>query len=227
MNVKDVSIPDGYDTAITTIDGKIVFVTVEQDEDVRNPCEECDGIGMVHSFSHRHFNFLKLSATCQEDAMTELKEMFGSDFVTLGYFEHGRCDWHVSGHKPLGTEGDYRWDGVSFAGVWVPDTVLKQELGKSRGGTRRRMLEKFAAQACKVYTAWCNGDVSWYSVSCYKKRGAYDKPSDYRHDDALFHDSCGGFYWDSPKEVTSELTSIIEQMCEEVNKDACKLEGST
>lgn len=125
-----------------------------------------------------------------------------SDCVILGYFEHGNCIWHVTGEIPRGTEGDYRWDGVRVAGVWEPDKYIleaAETLGLEPGSAdRQRWMEKQARSACETYTAWCNGWVYWYSLSIYKARQhnghILKQRDDYRFDDPLYDQGCGGFY---------------------------------
>jgi hypothetical protein len=199
VNIKLPDCPDN--TAVTIEDDLIVFMTMDHDDFASNPLEDCDAMGRIYSFSRRHGNFLELDAHAtgdKDEAVRELADKFG-DFVILGYFEHGLCDWHLSGHKPAGTAYDYQWDGCSFAGVWVPDKYLVEEAEGLVGDERTEKMREWAAQACEVYTQYCNGFVYTYSLAAYKVRRSddgdvYDDVDDYRFTDAEFEDSCYGFY---------------------------------
>jgi len=184
----------------------IAFLSTHYDQFMENPCEEWDGIGMIHSFSTKHVNFLRLDADTQEEAVEELDETFGDDWLLLGYFEHGRCIWHLSGHIPRGAEGDYRWDGVHFAGVWVPDDCLLKEAEGLESDERMAKMCEWAGQACEIYTQWCNGDIFGYSFEVYQYRAPYDQKNDYRFSAPEHEVSCRGFFgWDSLEEVIEEV----------------------
>ena len=43
--------------------------------------------------------------------------------VPLSYHEHGDCLWDVRGGDSISCCPDMRWDGVIFAGLWIPDAV--------------------------------------------------------------------------------------------------------
>lgn len=166
----------------------IAFVYVNHDECVPNPLEECDGYGMIQSFCTRHVNF------CHPDEIED-----DDDRVALSYFEHGACRWGVAG--TMGNMPDFMWDGVEIAGVWYPDDCVR-EVADSRqlkGTVRRAWMKKQAESACKVYTAWCNGYVYFTRVTVYKIRRTedgicYNREDDYRFDEALFDEGCGGFF---------------------------------
>lgn len=97
----------------------ILFVSYYYDGDCSNPLEDCDGMGKITSFSRRHIN----SVNSQE----EVDKLFEDPHaVALSYFEHGQCLWGVQGSM----EGmpDFRWDGVSMAGVWTPDKYCREHI---------------------------------------------------------------------------------------------------
>jgi hypothetical protein len=202
----EISLPDQTDHAAYTVVGKhIVFVHAAQDESPDNPCD-WDGMGKIHSFSRKHSSYLREFdfPASKEECEVQLRKRFGKDIVILGYFEHGACDWHISGHMPAGTECDYRWDGVSFAGVWVPSKdIVRHANGKHMKGDGRQtyMIEQ-AAHCCKTYTMWCNGEVYGYTLKAYTAKYAddgavYDQEDDYRHEQEAHEDSCWGYYgWD-------------------------------
>lgn len=130
------------------------------------------------------------------------------DIVALGYFEHGNYIWHVAGEIPLGTEGDYHWDGTRLAGYWEPDEALTKEVEGLEPKERRKKMEEFARQACDVYTDWCNGWVYGYIIEAYTHKPPYDEMRDY-HDAPEFEDSRWGFYgWDHLKEEVETVWGL-------------------
>jgi hypothetical protein len=177
---------------------------------VSNPLEEWDAMGTIYSFSRRHHNFLDLElASLGPEA---LDEHFEDGWVPLGYFEHGLCDWHITGEIPPGTAGDYRWDGVRFAGVWVPDEELMAYIDPLEGQERTDKMREHARQACIIYTQWCNGEVYGYAFEVHRYRHPYDRPSDYRFDEPLYEDSCYGFFgWDDFEEAVQEAVAAYQK----------------
>ena len=214
-----------YDDTVVVVDaGLIAFVTVSPDVCTENPCD-WDGTGKIYSFSRRHNNYLRdfdfpaSKIECRE----AIAKKYGGDVVFLGYYAHGQCQWFVEGCGGPGT--DCRWDGVSFAGIWVPDKYLCKEASyrlKLKKGTPARdakMIE-WAKQACSTYTDWCNGEVYGYSIEVYKARftdsgDVYNAIEDYRYDTAIAEESCFGFYGDDIKTGLSdgleEVTAMLEK----------------
>lgn len=200
---------DPGDEETTLIGDIIVFASINYDEFADNPSECWDGFGKFHSLSHRHINF-------NEDCPQILKD--DPDAVALSYYEHGLSDWSVQGTRNY---PDMRWDGVHFAGVWEPDDSIREAAeynGLAKGtDERRKWMEEQAASACKTYTYWCNGSCYCFSVAAYRARHAengalYDKRDDYRHDEVLAEESCGGFYGyedrdEAVKEAAEEVFS--------------------
>lgn len=138
-------IPDyvGEDTKATVLGDYILFVSTEYDPDGENPLEDWDGMGMIRSFSSRHHN----SVRSQEEAEELLAD---PDAVVLSYFEHGRCQWGVRGS--MGSMPDFQWDGVSTAGVWLPDEEARNHIkitaAKAYGvEIHVEQLSRWAAQA--------------------------------------------------------------------------------
>ena len=210
INKYDIALPESMERGahtVTVLGNHIVFVSTSQDEDAGNPCDDWDDMGKVYSFCRKHSNFLRdfEFPAARSEAPAALKEHFNPDIVILGYFEHGACVWHVSGRSPRGTEGDYRWDGVSFAGVWVPDKYIIEEADKAglTGEARTKFMEERAAHTCETYTQYCNGDVYGYTIDAYTVRKTedgvvYDELSDYRHAKAAYEDStCGHYGYDN------------------------------
>jgi len=152
--------------------GRTVTVEVVPDDSPPNPLEDWDGEGVIHSFNPRHANFLdlrKVGCSSLEEAVKWLNEECGPEgigWMRLGYFEHGRCVWFPwDGGMPPGTEGDFRWDGHSFAGVWVPDEDVMESFGELSEDELRRKVLEYCVSVCRTYTSWCNGDVYGYDVS--------------------------------------------------------------
>jgi len=144
-------------------DGVKYRISVYHDQDAGDPTREFDGVGEIYSFCSRHRSY---------DADARAREANNRDAVPLGYFEHGQCVWFVFGAAPPGA--DCPWDGVPFAGLWVPDKTILDEASSLTGKDRRDLMWKRAAQACVTYTQWCNGDIYGYTVerleSCDKCR---------------------------------------------------------
>lgn len=163
----------------------ISFISVEYDQCAENPLEGCDAMGNIYSFSTRHGNFLHPDEVLQQFDV----------FVTLGYYEHGLCQWAVSGEQH-----SCPWDSVNVAGIWVPDKYLLEELETVPEAEKQGKLEEWARQACKVYTDWCNGQCYYYNVEEFDLVRDEYKDAITSHDYYLNNqvptgqDSCGGFY---------------------------------
>ena len=110
-------------------DGYIIFEKIVHDECACNPLEDMDCMGSIYSFGRRHNNFID-----REHAEMLLEE-YGKDVVFLSYFEHGLCKWGVAGS--MGNMPDFQWDGVSYAGLWIPDKYLIEEAEKLDEKERR------------------------------------------------------------------------------------------
>lgn len=170
-------------------DGKLTVGYLVQDDDCGNPLEDCDGIGAIKSLSRRHRNHID-----REEAEQILSDDL--DAVALSYFEHGLCKWDVEGS--MGGMPDFQWDGVSFAGVWIPDTCVRESYTGQDGKTRREWMIEQAASACKEYTSWCNGDCWGVCVDVF----------DAKTGDKLSDDACWGYVGSEWAE--QELKSQVE-----------------
>ena len=95
-------------------DGTIIVGFLAHDDDCQNPLENCDGMGSIHSFSRKHSNH-----KTPEEIQSGVADSVLRLTVLLSYFEHGQCRWGVAG--TMSGMADFRWDGVGFAGMWVPD----------------------------------------------------------------------------------------------------------
>jgi hypothetical protein len=193
-----------------TTSAQIVFVTIGHDEDCPDPTDD-DGMGKVHSFSNRHVNHMDY-----EEGLEILKS--NPDAVALSYFEHGLCQWSVAADR-RGKSGMYwEFDGVDLAGVWVPDKYTTEAYDPNTMGDRRDWFVEQAKSTCEVYTEWVNGNCYHYSVEVFSVRRSdsgevFDQLSDYRHDTALFDDSCGGFIGD--EHIKEELAGILAEYAPE------------
>lgn len=208
----EIKLPEVPDKTTYTIDGDtITFVRIDHDSDAENPCTAADGVGMIYSASRRHINY---------KSFDELRDMLGADedAIALSYYEHGLCKWMVRGGAASRTPGvEFQWDGVEFAGLWVPDDSVRESYTGQDGLSRHDWMVKQAESACELYTQWANGECYHYTVRAYKLRRVqdgsfagtvYDRMSDYRLDTPLSEDSCAGFYgWDSVIEAVKESLS--------------------
>lgn len=157
--------PDSEPVVEETED-KILVGYLVQDEDCQNPCEDQDGMGHIRSFSNRHINNI-------DPQEAEILLESDPDIVPLSYFEHGQCLWDVCGGERIGGCPDMRWDGVRFAGIWIPDDCCREEIklaGRSKAKKRARAVE-LAEQCCREYTSWANGDCWGICVDVFDKTG--------------------------------------------------------
>lgn len=116
---------------------------------------------------------------------------------------------------------DFNWDGVNFAGIWIPDKECiasvdiweKEAKEKGEQFNRNDKFKEMAEQACKTYTAYCNGEVYGYQLELYRLQndsdGAIEEHGNYEHLDQLFEDSCWGFYGD---DIDYMKESIVDNL---------------
>lgn len=156
---------------------KRLTLTLHHDHDIECPTEY-DG-WKLHSFSRKHVNFkhpdefgVRRDGTSDKIGFWRKLEV-GTAFI-LGYFEHGNSMWFHADERPAGTEGDFRWDGVSVAGVLVWEQPVN-DLGPKSYDDRKADARQFL----KTYTAWCNGEAYGYSIE---------------DEDGESVDSCFGFF---------------------------------
>jgi hypothetical protein len=203
----EIEIPAYDKTETVSVIGKhIVFAKIEPDGDASNPTDD-DGFGTFYSHSTRHINFK------HPDETSEILES-DPDAVALSYFEHGNSLWMVA-ELPARPGVEFQWDGVRFAGIWVPDQCIRESYSGQDGLTRREWMVKQAKGACETYTQWCNGDVYGYNVEVFDLKldddgEPLDLESDYRRELPVFEDSCWGFYgYDG---VTEALTEALPEV---------------
>lgn len=224
FTLDDVRIPPyaGDATMATVLGDYIIFVKKGYSTDDPNPLEEFGGAGAIYSLGSRHSNY-------NPERVKEAVES-DPDAVPLSYFEHGNCIWGVAEGflaRHPGTAGDFRWDGVRFAGVWVPDEHLRKtadDAGEAPGSVERRArMRQYAEQACTTYTAWANGEVYRYAVEAYPARsvegfGVYDDRSDYRYDKPVFEDSCSGIYDDDDHYFDKSVREAVQEALNKINR---------
>lgn len=191
--------------------GKAVFISIEQDENAENPLKRWDGAGSIYSLNRRHDNY---DRDAIEDALQN-----NPDAVPLSYFEHSSCVWGLAEDLKKMPGVEFTFDGVEFAGVWIPDASCLEELKKLEGQRRKDEARKMAKQACEVYTQYCNGEIYQYCVDIYNVKFFDGEPSaekeDYRRDEPVLRDSCGEFFGrdhleEQVKEVVVEFFKELE-----------------
>lgn len=218
MTTTTIKLPDSEGTAVTLLDGRIVFVSVRQDPDCSNPLDG-DGMGGIRSLSRRDTDRISgeefEALTGFDPGDCSFEGGTDPDAVVLSYYEHGNHMWFVMGDSKPGVE--FRWDGVLVAGLWQPDDALKEEVEGLGWAERAARMEEFARQACEEYTKWGNGECYGYSVLVHALRldGAgepYDREADYRRDEPLHEDACWGFVgWDCVLEAVKDAVGGIPE----------------
>jgi len=150
---------DGGREEYTDQKGREISIDITQDPYANSPLVEDDCLGKIFSFGRKHGNFLPMEATNIEDACVELDKRFGKNrWNFLSYYQHDGCMWFPTGSPaPAGVE--FQWDGRRIAGVWVADYQHWEKIRRWKPLKRSDEISKTAALACKLYTAWCNGEV--------------------------------------------------------------------
>jgi hypothetical protein len=160
-----------------------LVVKLWHDDMPESPCDT-DG-WKVYSFSNRHANY-KHPEKFEDDEDLQRKLKIGLAFK-LAYFEHGQCEWSLSG------EGyQCQWDSVSFAGllIWEQD---EGDLGPESYEDRQKDARAFIAR----YTQWCNGEVYGYTFEALKVCECCGQDAELSEDEADVElASCGGYYHD-------------------------------
>lgn len=183
----ELQLPEPGKTSYQVVGDHIIFLYLNYDECIPNPLDDCDGFGTIYSFNRRHVNFKHPDEIEKDD-----------DQVLLSYFEHGQCRWGVHGtmsHMP-----DFRWDGVSVAGVWQPDDYVRGEADRQglSGEARQEWMREQAVHACDCFTKWCNGEVYFCTLTVYEARyegqQLYNQLDDYRVCHTVMGEGFGGCY---------------------------------
>lgn len=141
-----------------------------------------------------------------------------TDAVALSYFEHGLCKWAPAGS--ISYYPDFHWDGVRFAGVWVPDDEVLAGAPNDEE-ERRAWLLRQCEISCNYYTDWLNGSVYGYVVEVYEARregeNLFDDRDDYRLDGEVESDSCWGFYGFDLDAIKDHVNPTLEDYGLEVS----------
>ena len=116
---------------------------------------------MIYSFCRSHDNYLRDFdyPETREECREALRKRFGDDIIFLGYYQHTGCVWFVEGEGGPGTE--CRWDGVQFAGVWVPSRAQRckaTKISKRSDTDRDEYLRLAAREDCEILTDRWNGE---------------------------------------------------------------------
>jgi hypothetical protein len=171
-------LPEPDSIEVKRVNGKTIVGYLVRDEDCENPLTSQDGIGSIRPLGRKHSNFID-----RDEALAILES--DKDAVALSYFEHGLCRWDVQGS--MRGMPDFNWDGVGFAGVWIPDSCVRESYTGQDGQTREQWMLEQAASACEQYTAWCNGECYGVCVD------TFDKDGERINEDACW--GCVGYEW--------------------------------
>lgn len=137
--------------------GRKLTITIGHDHDVESPCDN-DGAWKLYSFNRRHNSFKHPDHFFTENRKPKSflgnKMRVGLAFV-LGYYEHGLCEWALSGEQQ-----PCDWDSVNVAGV-----LVWEEKASNMGPKTKEDRAKDARAFLEEYTAWCNGECYWYSIT--------------------------------------------------------------
>lgn len=120
--MKEIEVDDSVGTQVFHNDNVVIILEIDYDSDAPHPLNDCDGMGNITSFNRRHRDCVK----SPEEAEALLKKKYA---VALSYFEHGNCLWGVQG--TLNGTPDFKWDGCSLAGVWLPDDCCIEHIKSS------------------------------------------------------------------------------------------------
>jgi len=163
---------------------KTAIITISNDPDVENPCENDQF--KIYSFCTRHSNFthpseLNLGALDSSGQPTisniglRRKLEAGTAFI-LSYYEHGLGCWSLQGEG-----NNCQWDSTRIAGLMVWEGKAT-DIGKNRNDRA-----KAARSFLEVYNDWCNGNTYAYDIK------EYDEENDEEGEDIS---SCCGYIGD-------------------------------
>lgn len=180
---------------------KKLILHVDYDPDVPSP--EDDSGWRLHSFSQRHGpRFLDpatiLRAPRAPGEIRPKGQAFrrqlerGTAFV-VSWFSHSGELWFLPGEHSICRSPDFRWDGVTTAGLvrWERDTHDK-ELSRSveaRRGQARDFLEQ--------YTHWINGENYCWAIEDSQRN---------------FLDGCGGYRWNDLDYMRETIQAALEEL---------------
>lgn len=185
----------------TIVDDKIVFAKIAYDQSPTNPLKDFDGEGEIYAF-RREYGATYLAPDDLASLIAEHKFV-----VPLSYSEHGRCEWEVAGSA---VNGKFVWDNQTPSGVWVPDKAALENVEGMDDQAAFERMALFAEGACKLYTAYVNGDVYGWGVAIHKLRHGDDgdpiEDADYYDYHTPIHqEDVWGYYGDTELEYMREL----------------------
>lgn len=169
----------------------VVRVTIDPDYDVKNPCDDYSP-WQLYSFSSRHVRFLHPDKV--EGRFPKLKQLLRRGLAFwLGYYEHGDCQWALSGEQ-----WPCQWDSVNRAGL-----LVWEEAPENMGAKTLKARREDARGFLKVYTDWSNGRCFVYDIEKFVTADDFDGSLDdilsarrlglgdvFTHEEI---DSCGGY----------------------------------
>lgn len=130
----------------------------DPDSDYYRPCDQ---LPWVHADGELLTNFRAV-----EDPITDHPYTPDPDILAvLSYFEHGMCRWGLQGtmqHTP-----DFRWDGVSLAGVLMWDPSEGDKDGSERkwwDELDEKKRDEIASAFLEEYTDWSNGSIFYVTI---------------------------------------------------------------
>jgi hypothetical protein len=146
-------------------EGLIAFYRFRKDECARNPLEQNDSFGDVHSFVDSPNHLWARDLPGDRDALlVELTDRYGEDFVLLRCRTVNEREWSIASRN------------TRVDGVWVPDQGLLDSLLLGLTGERRKEeLERLALQGLGMYNQWCAGDIYEIRLKVYLELDS-DKP---------------------------------------------------
>jgi hypothetical protein len=197
-------------TAVRPCPGIVCWYEITHDPLTDNPLDTNDGDGDIHD--------TRDCRIINRPRVGNLRYEYGRDFVLLKYTEHGNCQWSVTRLK--NHTADFRKYRSGFDGFWTPDDSLKELLGDLKGVERRARLEQYAAEACELYTKWCNGECFQWDLSVYQEYPEdAEKPlrqlaeSDYgKHERLEEHRGSGFIGSDDAEEALFEELAEVEHI---------------
>ena len=146
---------------------KAIRVVVETDGDIENPAEY--GGWKVASFNRRHIAYQDPDRWFDGGEPIDGAAFDEGRAFKLAYYEHGLCQWSLSGEGPR-----CRFDTVDCAGVLYYDGA---DDGLPDGYEAR---EKAARAFLIPYTDWCNGAGRGYRIELIDDMGDNSREADSR-----------------------------------------------
>lgn len=191
----------------------ILFSSLMPDRWPEDP-RDWDFFGQFYSFATNHTNCLDVQCDSWGELQEKLSYRF-DEFLLLGYFEHGRGVWHLSGETPRGTEADYRWDGRDPAGVFVPSEEQLTFVKDTPGKGYEEELKCLARGDLEVWNMYWNGDVRCTRFVVYRLLHNRDgepktRSQSYCEEEPAFEGGVAGLYTD--EDVRRVLREDLEAL---------------